>query len=265
MFYLNTVTSIKGLSEALEEFLDTNQDTKNIDVLEEKGAFIGAFTNNEHDNMNFQIMCSTSGVANAGIDSKDIRAVFCLDLPPSIFDLVQEMGRAGRHPNATGEHYHYHIFFSIEHFIHLYKQILNPEEEYDDETYRYQQICNLYDVICILANPFQCHKQLIKMMLGNPYNDEDRDLFPACGMCSVCQRNVKMWPALCMEGVQLVVCDVFNTAQGKKNLENIKECIKKCPNAQKHLFRINSSAAPKPIEINKMLFLLIAAEMIEVT
>ena len=67
-----------------------------------------------------------------------------------------------------------------------------------------------------------------------------------------------------MEGVQLVVCDVFNTAQGKKNLENIKECIKKYPDAQKHLFGINSCSAPKPIEINKMLFLLIVAEMIDV-
>ena len=73
-----------------------------------------------------------------------------------------------------------------------------------------------------------------------------------------------MWPALCMEGVQLFVCDVFNTAQGTKNLENVKECIKKYPDAQKHLFGINSSASPKPIDINKMFFLLIAAEMIEV-
>ena len=142
---------------------------------------------------------------------------------------------------------------------------MNPDYKCDDETYCNQQICDLYDVICILANPFQCHKQLIEMMLGNPYNEEDRDPFPACGMCTVCQRDIEMWPALCMEGVQLVVCDVFNTAQGKKNLENIKEYIKKYPDAQKHLFGINSSATPKPIEINKMLFLLIAAEMIEVT
>ena len=273
MFYSNTATLIKGLSETLEEFMDTNQETRNIDVLlvhvnlskEEKAAFIGAFTNSEYKNMNFKIMCSTSGVANAGIDSKDICAVFRLDLPPSIFDLVQEMGRAGRRPTATGEHYHYHLFFSIEHFIYLYKRILNPEEDCDDETYRYQQICDLYDVIRILANPFQCHKQLIEMMLGNPYNNDERDPFPACGMCTVCRCDVEMWPALIMEGVQLVVCDVFNTAQGKKNLENIKECIKNYPDAQKYVFGINSSLTPKPIDINKMSFLLIAAKMIDLT
>ena len=86
---------------------------------EEKGAFIEAFTNMNDHGMNFKIMCSTSGVENAGIDSRDIRAVICLDLPPSIFNLVQEMGRASRRTNATGEHYHYHLFFSIEHLLYL--------------------------------------------------------------------------------------------------------------------------------------------------
>ena len=73
-----------------------------------------------------------------------------------------------------------------------------------------------------------------------------------------------MWPALCMEGVQLVISDIFNNAQGKKDVDNIQELIKQYPNTQKHLFGVNSSAAPKPIDINKMLFLLIAAEIIDV-
>ena len=109
MFYANTATSVKGLSETLEEFLDSSNATKDFDVLlvhgnlskEEKSAFIVAFTGEDKDDMNLKIMCSTSSVANAGIDSKDVRCVFRLDLPPSIFDLVQEMGRAGRGENAT--------------------------------------------------------------------------------------------------------------------------------------------------------------------
>ena len=62
----------------LEEFLDSTNDTKDVGVLlvygnlskEEKGAFIGAFTNSNISNMNFKIMCSTSGVANVGIDCR---------------------------------------------------------------------------------------------------------------------------------------------------------------------------------------------------
>ena len=122
MFYANTATSVKGLSKTLEEFLDSSNGTKDSDVLlvhgnltkEEKSAFIAAFTGAKQNNMNFKIMCSTSGVANAGINSKDIQCVFRLDLPPLIFDLVQEMGCAGRRANATAENYHYHLFFSID-------------------------------------------------------------------------------------------------------------------------------------------------------
>ena len=44
-----------------------------------------------------------------------------------------------------------------------------------------------------------------------------------------------MWPALCKEGVQLVVIDVFNSIQEVKDVENIRNEIKKYPNAQRHL------------------------------
>ena len=40
------------------------------------------------------VLVATSGVANAGIDG-DVRAVFRIDMPLSIFDLVQEIGCAG--------------------------------------------------------------------------------------------------------------------------------------------------------------------------
>ena len=271
MFYANTATSVKGLSETLEEFLDSSNTTKDFDVLlvhgnltkEEKSAFIAAFTGDGNEDTNFKIMCSTSGVANAGIDSKDVRCVFRLDLPPSIFDLVQEMGRAGRHENASAEHYHYHLFFSIEHLIYLYKQILNPEEECADERYRHVQVCDLFDIITILADPYQCHKQAIEQLLGSSEDGISRDPFPICGLCSVCQRNFEIWPLLCKEGVQLVVMDVFNSIQGTKDVDNVWNEIKKYPNAQRHLFGINSSAPPKPFDINKMLFLLIAWQMID--
>ena len=274
MFYANTATSVKGLSETLEEFLDSSNATKDVDVLlvhgnltkEEKSAFISAFTSDANDDdMNFKIMCSTSGVANAGIDCKDVRCVFRLDLPPSIFDLVQEMGRAGRRPNATAEHYHYHLFFSLEHLIYLYKGILNPDDECADERYREVQICDLFDVCTILADPFQCHKQAIEQLLGCSDESVSQDLFPACGSCSVCKHNFEIWPALCKEGVQLVVIDVFNSIQQMKDVDNVRNEIKKYPNAQRHLFGINSDTQPRPIDLNKMLFLLITWQMIDLT
>ena len=125
------------------------------------------------------------------------------------------------------------------------------------------QICNLFDVIQILADPFQCHKQAIEQLLGNCDDSIAQDPFPVCGTCSVCQRNVKMWPALCQEGVQLVVIDVFNSIQQIKDVDNVCNKIKKYPNALRHLFGINSDAQPKPIDLNKMIFLLMAWETID--
>ena len=68
-----------------------------------------------------------------------------------------------------------------------------------------------------------------------------------------------------MEGVQLVVSDIFNTIQGRKDIKNVREAIKKYPKAQQHLFGVNSDAPPKPNDLNKMLFLLITWEIIELT
>ena len=57
--------------------------------------------------------------------------------------------------------------------------------------------------------------------------------------------------------INIVWC--FSKIQGTKDLRNIQNAIKLYPNAQRHLFGVNSNAEPKPIEINKMLFLLVAA------
>ena len=60
-----------------------------------------------------------------------------------------------------------------------------------------------------------------------------------------------------------MVIDVFNSIQELKDVDNICNEIKKYPNAQRHLFSINRDVQPKPINLNKMLFLLIAWEMID--
>ena len=144
----------------------------------------------------------------------------------------------------------------------MYKQILNPDKECADERYHEVQVCDLFDLVRILADPYQCHKQAIGQLLGNYDNEVSQEPYPICGACSVCRRNVEMWPPLCKEGVQLVIIDVFNSIQELKSVENIRNEIKKYPNAQRHLSVVNSNAQPKPIDVKKMLLLLIAWEMI---
>lgn len=51
---------------------------------DEKTQYIHRFINDYR----FQILCATSGIDNAGLDCKEVRAVFQIDMPSSIFDLV---------------------------------------------------------------------------------------------------------------------------------------------------------------------------------
>ena len=47
-----------------------------------------------------RVLCATSGVGNAGIDCRDVRIVYRMDFPPSLLDIAQENGCAGRRPDA---------------------------------------------------------------------------------------------------------------------------------------------------------------------
>ena len=86
MFYGNMHTAMKALVEKLETFLDTKEDLNKYDVLvihgyqskEERLSFLKNFSTCTGQNMNFKIVCATSGVSNAGIDCKDLQFVFDL-------------------------------------------------------------------------------------------------------------------------------------------------------------------------------------------
>jgi superfamily II DNA helicase RecQ len=107
--YSNSRRKIVQFSEQLGEEFDHHDDLQNYDIItlvgtlkrQQKAMFINKFINMA-DTGDFkpQVLCATSGVGNAGIDSLDIRAVFRLDFPPSIIDVCQEKGRAGRRPKT---------------------------------------------------------------------------------------------------------------------------------------------------------------------
>ena len=101
--YSNRRIRIFNFADKLEKLLDADPDVKTVNALtltgtltkEEKAAFISMFINgssNTNSTLDMRILCATSGVGNAGIDSPDIRAVYRIDFPPSILDMVQERG-----------------------------------------------------------------------------------------------------------------------------------------------------------------------------
>ena len=85
--------------EKLEKLLDMDDDFKKVDILtlvgtltkEEKAEYIRLFVNGsskENCSLDMRVLCATSGVGNAGIDSPDVRSVYRIDFPPSILDKV---------------------------------------------------------------------------------------------------------------------------------------------------------------------------------
>ena len=74
------------------------------------------FKNSLQSSLNLRILCCTSGVGNAGIDSPDITTVYRINFPPPILDICQERGRSGRRPGVLPKTYSYKAMFLIGNF-----------------------------------------------------------------------------------------------------------------------------------------------------
>jgi ATP-dependent DNA helicase RecQ len=172
--YSNQRTKIVTCAEGIEGFFDNDDDLWNHDVI----TLIGTLTRDEKahiiktfladDEPKLSVLCATSGVGNAGIDSPNIRAVYRNDFPPSILDISQECGRAGCRPDATPDVYSYNMCFSLEGFLHVYKRIHDKDNEVINNDYRQEQEEDLFAVAKLLASRTQCYYGSFEMYLGNP-------------------------------------------------------------------------------------------------
>ena len=270
--YSNRRVRIFNFADKLEQLMDADPNFKTVDALtltgiltkEEKAAFIRMFINGsskEDSTLDMRVLCATSGVGNAGIDSPDIRAVYRIDFPPSILDMVQERGRAGRRPDATSMNYNYYVCISLESFLYLFNRILNPSFLVNDETYRTRQINDLLQVANIFVSG-KCYAVAFETLLGNPCSPSV-DL-PRCLDCPAC-REIKLFPKLNRQGVVEVLFDYFITSSTAihKTLANTIEFIRKVPNVDHKVFRKKVKKL-NPLLIKKMIFLLIASKILVV-
>jgi superfamily II DNA helicase RecQ len=93
--YSNKRIKICSFAERLEDYLDSENVLFHHDVLtlvgtlsrDEKAQIINLFVNGTTEpELNPNILCATSSVGNAGIDSSEVRSALRLDFPPSIKD-----------------------------------------------------------------------------------------------------------------------------------------------------------------------------------
>ena len=130
IIYSNSRQRILLSVEKLENYFDGDDNLQACDVMTlvgtqtraQKASIINAFINNSDKlEYNLDVLCATSGVGNAGIDCIKIRAVYRVDFPPSISDIILERGRAGRRDDATPDNYMYQVTISLESFLYLYQ------------------------------------------------------------------------------------------------------------------------------------------------
>jgi hypothetical protein len=258
--YSNQRTKITTCSKRIESFFDGDDDLWEHDVLtlvgtltkDEKAYLINTFL--DDDVIKASVLCATSGVGNAGIDSKNIKAVYRIDFPPSILDIAQERGRAGRRPDASPEVYSYNICFSLESFFYVFLRIHDADNAVLDHNYRKEQEHDLFEVAKLLASQSKCYYICFEEFLGNPKTCES--ITSPCGECSQCEPNVtpcgycptctgtEIFPILNKEGVKLVLFHIFidsdTSIKEVRKWKTVLEVMKKVPDVNKLMFDSNA-------------------------
>jgi len=279
IIYSNRRSKIMEFSENLESFFDLDDYLCNVDILTlvgtltilEKSQYIRYFvspsTDNTNSDINFKVLCATSGVGNAGIDAPDIRAVYRIEFPPSILDMCQELGRAGRNPQATSLDYVYKVYISIESFLHIFRRIYDPENKTVPQQYKQQQMNDLLEVANILVSSKQCFSILFECRLGNP--DYQQHNLERCQNCPSCL-GVKLFPKLNKQGLTSMLFNLFidgdNLVPFPRDMNNVIKSIRKYKNAPQLMFgRREGAKDVKPIDVKKALFILIAKRVMKLS
>ena len=275
--YSNVRSRIKDVQEGLSRFFDKDDLLFEKDIMcihgklskEEKSRYTQIFLNPEvEEDKSIRVLCATSGVGNVGIDSSHIRGVYRLEFPPSIMDFVQEKGRAGRIAVPDPSSYAYNIYYSIESYVYIFERTMNPEEKYIDESYRQDILDDALEVAKMFSIRNKCYYILLEEKLGNP---ELTNATPSanCGFCPFC-RNERIFPAISKSGTTKVIFDVFIPPaqnglvkqQPPLTLKSIVDIIRDYPNARCLITKSKNKEKIAPDIVKKMLFLLLAAEIV---
>ena len=274
--YSNVRSRIKDVKEGLSRFFDKDDQLFETDVMcihgqlskEEKSRYTQIFLDPEveHDKA-IRVLCATSGVGNVGIDSSDIRSVYRLEFPPSIMDFVQEKGRAGRIAVPDPSSYAYHLYYSLESYVYIFERTMNPDANYIDESYRNEILDDALEVAKMFSIRNKCYYILLEEQLGNP--DNVSTVAADCGFCPFCRKE-RIFPSISKSGTAKVIFDVFIPPaqnglvkqQPTLTLKAIVNIIRDYPNARFLITKSKAKEKIAPDTIKKMLFLLLAADIL---
>ena len=236
----------------------------NLSRDENKAQIINLFINGSEaaSHLNLNILCATSGVGKAGIYSSEVRSVIRLGgFPPSpIMDMSQEKGHAGRNSTASPDNKcSYDLFFSLESFLFLYKQIMMPVEGITriNKEYQTQQLSNLMKAVELLSSHNKCFSLEFETILGNP-NQTDNAL-PFCGHCQNCKGTKMIFPAIVKDAVIIIMLNLFvggtRTITDEGNLDVVVKSVTEYPRPNQLILGIRAKAIIPGQIVKKILFL----------
>ena len=160
-----------------------------------------------------KVLFATSGAANAGIDNSLVHGVFRGEIPPTIEDAAQEMGRAGRRAGANKDSDFCVTCISLESYLILLKRI--HTSTVGIPTYRRTLLYELRNVLTYMVILTHCLNATFADKQSNPFqgnNNGVRYLPPPCmNACSFCVGDYKeMFPPVIRSGVTIVLMDLFS-------------------------------------------------------
>jgi superfamily II DNA helicase RecQ len=289
ILYTNTKIAAIPLKTSIDELMDSNEIDGDAIVihgeLEAHTKFYRAklFTGAHDDNiLNPRVLVATSRCANAGIDCPDVYWVVRQDMPPSILDLFQEMGRAGRRRNKIFGEDHYIVIFSLNSFNYLFiRSHLQTEDTVAPiiltKAERIQMLVeDLMDVLSLLVLDLGCKHAIIESHLGNAMCPSR--LGPCWRACPTCLPESvyrHAFPAVKRSAIQTLLVREFSKV-GRMILvpppkaaeildESFIEWFKKQSNLGKNVYGFESKRTPTGSEVECAILQLISTKMLNLT
>ena len=105
IIYSNICSRVMDLQPKIGDYLDADDEINKHEVIVvhgnfskvEKSRYTQFFINPDHpDDVNINVICATSGVVHANLDSPQFRNVSRMEFPPPPLDFVQEIDSSVR-------------------------------------------------------------------------------------------------------------------------------------------------------------------------
>jgi hypothetical protein len=223
---------------------------------------------------NPQILCATADVGNCGVDNRFIVGVGRAESASSAEDFNQEKGRSGRYEGAEHDGCWYLYCTNLESYCSLRRRM---ERSLRDGIPRhfYDNLLALLSIVTrITVLPVYCLHAALAMDSANPYSPHPRQLLrKQCGTrCSFCLKTYKtIFPAVSRAGIVSVFLDVYLHQRHNNPILTLEDTLVSAIRSYKNrdgldskflILKSKAKGQISPINIKKIIFMLIAAEII---